>query len=220
MTPKNSLAIEPPDGNTFSRNFVPLAAWNIGVLQARGRASRGEPRLLPISIETSGGTRVYAISRWRVGARIREPRWTCTCTPWKHLKRKVSASWSLATTLELLRADLKQGREVLAQAEPYQKWYSYAFTSGEPWKGEHGFDLRKNESCSRLKAVTWLTDYPPDLREAILFNYAGGHFAGDVGNTIFRERIIHVFLMRLVLDVKFSATVYRVSGTFLNVENL
>lgn len=72
-------------------------------------------------------------------------------------KRKVSASWSLATTLEL-RFDLRQGREVLAQAEPYQKWHSYASVSAEPWKGEQGFDLRKNQPTSGLNTRTWLAD--------------------------------------------------------------
>lgn len=58
---------------------------------------------------------------------------TCTCssTPWKHLSERSLPAGRLATDPSERSLDPRQGREVLAQPEPYQKWHSYASLSWE-----------------------------------------------------------------------------------------
>jgi len=69
-------------------------------------------------------------------------------------KRKVSASWSLATTPRA-GFDPRQGREILGQAEPYQKWHSYAFRDlrclKKPWKREHRCEYMHERPKCRSK---------------------------------------------------------------------
>lgn len=91
----------------------------------------------------------------------------------KHLKRKVSASWSVATTLELPTLRFEAGVErSLPRRNRIKSGIAMRSRPGSSWKGEQGFDLRKNESSSGLKAATWRRDLSLFPGDPILFNFA------------------------------------------------
>lgn len=82
-------------------------------------------RILPISI--GNAARLCDITRQ---ASHSWARWaTCTCTPWKPAPRgkRFLPAGRITTTPSRLLQQPRQGREVLAQAEPYQKWHGYAY---------------------------------------------------------------------------------------------
>lgn len=103
--------------------------------------------------------RVYAISRRRVKARVREASVPGECAR-AHLEslqseRSLPAGLSQRPPVPYLGFDPRQGREVLVQAEPYQKWHSYAFRDSrclkKPWKREHRCEYMHERPNCRSK---------------------------------------------------------------------
>lgn len=150
--------------------------------QACGRRRAGAARRdarLPISIEP--GVRCSArlcgitptrqgppfVSRERAGVNVHAH--TLKASKAKGLSRQLV---SRERSPELyLGCDPRQGREVLGQAEPYQKWHSYAFRDPrclrKPWKREHRREYmheRPSNCRSKFPEQGRLRPFVPGLR--------------------------------------------------------
>lgn len=97
----------------------------------------------------------------------------CTCTPWKRLQseRSLPAGLSQRPPELYLGFDPRQGREIPGQAEPYQKWHSYAFRDPrclkKPWKREHRYMHERADCRSKFPEQTHSFAFPGESADII-----------------------------------------------------